>query len=37
VIQPAQGAAVTLQLTDSQGNAIGASVAAPRIGVVRLR
>ncbi|HEU4800115.1 MAG TPA: hypothetical protein VFS94_05745 [Gemmatimonadales bacterium] len=37
VIQPAQGAAVTLQLTDSQGNAIGGSVAAPRIGIVRIR
>ncbi len=37
VIQPAQGPAVTLQLTDSQGNAIAGSVAAPRVGVVRIR
>lgn len=37
VIQPAQGVAVTLQLSDSQGNAIGGSVAAPRIGIVRIR
>ena len=37
VIRPAQGAAVTLRLTDSQGNAIGGSVAAPRTGIVRIR
>lgn len=37
VIQPAQGAAVTLQLTDSQGGAISGSVAAPRVGIVRIR
>ncbi len=37
VIQPAQGAAVTFQLSDGLGNAIGGSVAAPRIGIVRIR
>ncbi len=37
VIQPAQGETVTVQLTDSLRRAIGASTAAPRIGIARIR
>ncbi|HET8634734.1 MAG TPA: hypothetical protein VFL88_11360 [Gemmatimonadales bacterium] len=37
VIQPPSSAAVTLQLTDSLRRAIGASTAAPRIGIARVR
>lgn len=37
VVQPAQGGAVEVQLTDSLRQAIGGSTAVPRIGVARVR
>jgi hypothetical protein len=37
VVQPAQGGAVEVQLTDSLRQAIGGSAALPRIGVARVR